>query len=187
MSETQTAILAMRAAGLSYRAIGRVLGVNDSLVGQIARGAKPGRNLASRAGAAAEAVTSGRAPETVALPDAPRRQQRVRQPTQRSGARWTTGTAKRAATRSGARSLVPTIDDAAARGRRMAIRVRVRGKEIRMGAGGQGIDAETFSDLVAAHDGDVAAAAAAYAGAHAYDEGMEEGAWDELEVTTWDG
>ena len=96
---------------------------------------------------------------------------------------------KRQAVRSGGRGLGGMVADSAARNRRLSIRmVTSSGKELRIGNGGKGIDAQQFSELVDKHGGDVAAAAAAYAGEKAYDDVSvyEDLDLDELEISGWD-
>src|SRR5579862_812546 len=84
--EAQAAIASLKAAGWSYNAIGNFVGRDVSLISQIARGAKPGANLAP---ALQGLAASGRSPMQAALvgaPAIPRRAQRVRQGIERVGA-----------------------------------------------------------------------------------------------------
>ncbi len=84
--EAQAAIASLKAAGWSYNAIANFVGRDVSLISQIARGAKPGANLAP---ALEGLAASGRSPMQAALvgaPAIPRRAQRVREGVQRLGA-----------------------------------------------------------------------------------------------------
>jgi hypothetical protein len=207
---TAESILAMRAAGTSYRAIGRALGVNDSLVGQIARGAKPGRNLEQRAAALAGLVSDrGSLPAPGALPRLPepvRRHQRVRQATRRGGSRWAVATAKDQATRSGAHGLAGMVADAAVTGRRLGLnlsvsprlvfaksggkRRKVKGRaadqQVRLGDAGRGLDAESLAEFVDAHDGDVRAALADYLESTGHVQGITPEDIRGIEISSWD-
>lgn len=83
MSASQDIIVRLHAEGMSYKAIGELIGRNDSLVGQIARGLKPGNNLT----ASLEAVERNRHGGNVAVPAPERRKNakgqeaQVRRPT----------------------------------------------------------------------------------------------------------
>lgn len=209
---TAESIRAMKGSGASYRAIAAHLGVNDSLVGQIARGAKPGENLEARAAALRARMDAlGSLPpvgQAGPLPEAPRRAQRVRQAIRRGGTRWSTATAKDQATRSGARQLESIITDARATGRRVSLNLQVdpriqfakspgrrkRGghghraaQEVRIGDAGRGLSATALESYVQAHDGDVRAGIAAYLSEAGYAEHVPADAIQRIEISTWDG
>jgi hypothetical protein len=140
VSEAGEIIARLVAGGANYQTIGEALGRNRSLIRQVAIGAKPGRNLRDSVAELERRVqAAGRAPasrEPVATPP-PRRTTvkhgrevlaNVRKPTTIRGRSWTASTAKRAATRSGARGLGHPLADAAESGRQVAVTVSVDGQ-----------------------------------------------------------
>lgn len=200
--------MAMKAAGLSYKAIAVALGRNDSLIGQIARGAKPGANLEAAAGELRRRVEANgwKMPAPAPLPSAPRRAQRVRQAVRHGGSRWATASTKDQATRSGAHALDAMVQDAAATGRRLALnlavspnlvvarsggkRVKPKGRrqyqELRAGDGGRGIDAATLAALVDAHGGNVTEAIAEYLAVSGYVGSIAASDIQRIEISSWD-
>lgn len=200
---------ALKAAGVSYKAIGAALGRNDSLIGQIARGIKPGRNLEAAAAELRRQVEANgwTKPDRLRLPEAPRRRQKVRQAVRHGGQRWSTAQAKRQATASGAHQLAGIIDDAAASGRKVALRLTVdpravfkqspgrkvkggRGRraaqEVKLGNGGAGIDAASLVELMDATGGDVREAIAEWCVMSGHAEALPASQIWEIEVSTWD-
>jgi hypothetical protein len=204
-------IQALLSAGLTKRDIGRAVGRNDSLIGQIARGAKPGRNLEAALGGLRERV--GRlgksdalaAPEP--LPEAPRRVQAVRQAVRHGGNRWSVAGVKAQATSTGAKALQGIIYDADATGRRLSLHLsvnprlviarsggrrikRAKGRreaqEVRAGDNGRGIDAGMLATLVDSHNGNVTEAIAEYLAVSGYVGAISAADIYSVEVSSWD-
>jgi hypothetical protein len=129
MATSQELVAALIERGLSQRAIGQAIGRDSSLISQVARGAKPGRNLAP-ALEALQAQVSGLTPQAAkatARPGAVAKPARrttkagalakVRRPTT-VRARWGQSTTmKRQAVRHGAKGMGHALADAQADGR----------------------------------------------------------------------
>lgn len=169
-------IIQLRGLGMSNAAIGREVGRNDSLIGQIARGKKPGGNLE----ASLEALVRVRQGEAVEVPAAERRKTaagrvaKVRRKTQYAQGR--TARVRRQAVTSGSKAIMKVVDTAARVGGHVAFTVTFgrgakltksdgtpipsTGKEqqAEVGYGGAGFPAATVQQLVANAGGDVAAA-----------------------------
>lgn len=136
----QSYVQELKAAGLSNRAIGRIVGRNDRYIGYIANGDKPGDQIRSALAAAADAVRAERsagrpldvAELAAATPQAERRktkagtQARVRRRASAAGGHYRTASVRAGGARNGARSLLPTLRYGAARGWRASITVRLR-------------------------------------------------------------
>lgn len=171
-------------SGMSRRDIAAAIGRHNSLVYQVERGAKPGRNLIP----ALDALSQGReAPAPARRTRAGGAPAATRRPVRHGGDRWSVGEVKtRRAVNNGARGLGPLIRDAAASGRRLAFTVRTAdGREVKIGGRGRGIDAAVFADYLADADGNVWDALEAYVDAEgdAYLESA--GAPAGLAVSSW--
>lgn len=152
-SSAQELVAELVGRGYSRRYIGNTIGRNDSLIGQVLRGAKPGTNLVSSLERLVEHLPATPpknlpTPEAIGVPapkrrvtkaggEAATRTARVRQKDTRGGTGWGVSPVKRQATRNGARRLAGVLENARVTGRRVGWSVTVDPKVRVSGSGGK--------------------------------------------------
>lgn len=168
---TQSEIAALRAGGMSYAAIGRAVGVNDSYIRQVALGAKPGTKyegaLAEFRASGQQAPKVGEGPRVTVTPRTTKTGDvaRVRQGKEP----FTLANGKHGFTKQSAsgRGIVEAARDAP-RGSRVRLRVEFRDVQRYAKSGGKGPDnnevdlfgkdgwdSAAFTSAVLSGDGDV--------------------------------